>query len=315
MNNSSYNLTNNDQDNIKNLLNVTNLMFDIYSTICALEINNAINSRQFNEQIERLKLIHITEQNYYNDLCSTQEQNQEVINFIRKTYNYDKNASIFIAKKEDIIIKRILYKLETSLMYHQFFSLFKTKNLDFSSFKKRSNCLAYLINMSIEDDINRCSLYFLQHKINNNYFRQELIEDKYKIIFYTIGNDNIIEQYIFNDPIYLSTNLFCSLYGISDNVQKAISEQYLTNEYYNILNHINSKDDINLVQKSEIIKTTILLCRLKASLCLLDIKTYEKLYQQYQQIKIKNSISKKLIDEAFNINREAIPIHKFKFKI
>lgn len=161
MNNTFHHLTKNDYDDINCLLNVTNLILDTYNDICTLEMNNNINSRQFNDQIERLKGTYTIEQNYYGNLCSTCEKNEEVINYIRKNYNYNEKADIFTAGKKDIIARRILNKLQKTLLQNQILSLLNTKEVNLANFSKRSHYLSYLINMSLEDDIIKCSLFFL----------------------------------------------------------------------------------------------------------------------------------------------------------
>lgn len=294
-------LTHIDYKNVEKLFNISNLIWDIYTELYDLEVNDLVNTSKFNEQIERLKMIGITEKNVYSELDSS-DNIKEIIDYINKN------------QKESKTKLRIINKLQRLLDTKRGYYLFTSKKKDYEQFIQRSSYVSEQIELAIDNDINNISLYYIQ-KIVNSAIKQELLEYKYKTIFTIIESEDNIDKYLSSDKVYLSTGLVCELYGLSDDLQHFYKNSIVFDKCCNILCSLLEKKDYELASKDNLVEAIVLQSKLKAGLCLLDKKEFDKLYGCYKNGQFNNSMAKRLVDEAFNTNMEHLPIYTVKFKV
>lgn len=191
-------LTHDDYKNIKMLYTTTTQIFIYYCQLIKLEKNNKINTKAFDNTLNKIIEQENTENQLIIKLCEDIDKTEFIMNIIEEN-----QPSI-----NPSITKRLLIKLNKrliKLMYIDINKNLKESKNDFSDKKynfyqyQKNNLITKEYKLAIIKDIFEISRYYLNQEINNSTNKtitSQLISRKYKDLFLLLDNSINLLNYI-----------------------------------------------------------------------------------------------------------------------
>ena len=224
LNNNLNELNSSELKILKDLVNVTEEIVDIYDKLYYLEINGMKNSDKYNDIIEKLKLALIEEDNIYEDIEGEFDLASKILNNLVTDYLQfeDYIYLVFNYQKDKAIISRMSYRLEdiicrTPLINEENISdeelteeeLEELEQLDINyedNYDEEYMSLSE-IEVSVENDIVNTILTILNKYINDSKYENihyELVRYKYllSLIFTDIEEDLINNNFEINNMLF-----------------------------------------------------------------------------------------------------------------
>ena len=290
-------LSKNEKENIEQLINTTEIIYNIYNELSDLETNHQ--EDELHKKIEYLKTISIIEEN----ILSSFDNNQllEIISYLTK-------------KNNNKITKRIILKINQILFINKYKYLMSLHNNTLEISVQKGKIRKEYIEKSILDDIENIFSAYLNYHINNTkneYIRQIWIKHKYNNLFFTINSDSEITNYINNNNIFLSYKYVAQINQIPDIITEELKNKIIIDQLNYHINNLININDLELFNTEEMVKSFIITFYIKAIICLMDNNQIKSLQKSIEK-QIHESITKKILTESINdaINGEyKPPIH------
>lgn len=263
-----------DIENIEQLINTTEIILNNYKKITNLEIKK--NIKDIKEITEYLKLLSNIESNYINLIDTL-----KIPTIIEYLENYQCEN-----KDKLYILKRIVTKLSNIIFYNKYREYIKKKKLSLEEKVEKGKIINIELNDTIDKDIDKIFIKYLNDFINkytNQQIKEILTDYKYKDIFLNIDNDSFIENYINDSEIYLSFSALNDLLNIPIAIRNIRLSTEINNRLNSHISNIAIKNDIELLNKSNLANVIINTIYVKSCLYYVDENTKQNLIQSIQE--------------------------------
>ncbi len=300
-----------DIENIEKLINIEELILNVYNELINLEINDR--KMEIYGKYDYLKSLYSIESNSFKEFDDI-DKYQMIIEYIDN--NYD--------KKNPIILQRIINQLNDIFLNYKHHLLYNQKNISADAIVERGNVITSQINQFITDDINSIFRLYLINNIkntNNSEIKNSMIQYKYLNIFSNINNNNeIFNVNSDNNQVYLSYKALFQVLHNKRNIPEFVLNQILFERINTILNSLINElldtPDNNLFDSSQLAQAFIISFYIQSCLNFVNDESI-LIFKDDINKNASNSISKEIllncVDNVINEDENKPKIYSISF--
>lgn len=312
--------SNEDDEEFKSVLKVTKSVEKLYNELYQLEISNKQNSPEYNKKIEYLMIALDIENKKYFQANLNKDKRELWKNYINRYYidedfltNYE---SIIVQNYYDKDIRRVLARsADCFLNQEDIINSLLAKDLERHNMSPdRINEMIIFINNSVENDLLRGYLYYLNEFTNKkeyqsltNYF----IHSKYYLSFINkdIEQEMLKTKFKITDEWYIGSPLIADLMKIESDVFNELKNVYGYNMILNSIYSILVLNDLDYADNVLGSSALMMQCFIKSGLNLVNQDQLPRIKKHYEQLinskeylnsHLHDSISIHLVDECLD---------------
>lgn len=313
---------------IEELLNISNTINNIYEQLYQLEIDNKIESHNYQKLIDYLKEKTTIENQKYAKLNYKQCKN--IFSFLltsNKLLKENNTECLLFQKYDDKIPRRIMSFLSKKIILDENYQQENIELINNIGINIPSDEITKILNknVKIEDavrtDVLSILLTILNEYISNkkyNKYKNELIKLKYYILLINkdIEEQLLITKFNISNYIYLNSNILTNIlkvhqeqYDLIKNIETELSTLIHISELLELkdTDYNNDKKNIESIIRQCYIRALLTLMNEEA-VYNLNKKFYDLLNdEEYLKQELKNSISENIIIYCFKCQKQDRP--------